>query len=65
MVSGSGSRFGVLVGAWQAQERLEFAPDGLQGFVVLQQSVVDFGQAFKDVGVSGNLLTHLDELRTM
>ena len=47
-------------GGW-AEEGLQFAPDDLQGCVVFEERMVDFGQALEDVGVGRYWLAHLDE----
>ena len=59
--TGTKSDLAFRLGRWRPKEWLEFAPDNLQGFVVLQQGVIDFSQTFKDVGIGGDLLAHLDK----
>ena len=36
-------------------------PNDFQRLVVLQKGFVDFGKAFEDGGIGGQLLAHLDE----
>jgi len=48
-------------GGRRLEEWLEFAPDNLQGLVVLEECVVNCGEAFDYVRIGGDVLAHLDE----
>ena len=45
----------------RVQERLKLTPDDLERLVVLEQGLINFREAFQDLGIGGDLPAHLDE----